>query len=76
MNSGLHVSPHVDDVLKWTSPNCPMDKGLSIEELKKLDCWIDETETPDVWNQRFYPYYIPPTHYPGTHWYVHIICNL
>ena len=75
-NSGLHVSPDVDDVLKWTSPHCPSDKGIDVEELKLLDCWIDDTVTPNVKNSHNYPYYIPSDHYPGTHWYVQVIlCN-
>ena len=67
-NSGLHVSPLVDDVLLWTSPNCP--SGFTVNESRLLDCWINETETPGVWNQRVYPYKLPSDHYPGTHWYV------
>jgi len=34
-----------------------------------LDCWVNQTATPDVVNTIDYYYWIPPHHYPGSHWY-------
>ena len=58
---GLHVSPHVDNIVDVeVLPICPDD----ITDGADYVCWADGT----VGNHS-YPYVIPSTHYPGTHWY-------
>ena len=68
---GLHVNPLVDDVLKWASPHCPKDKGVDAY-FDYLDCYDPDysSTTQSVTNTINYPYELPSTHYPGTHWYV------
>jgi len=53
-----------DNPFEYTYNLDPLDYNYTA-----LDCYVNSTLTPDVPNRIDYHYYLPPHHYPGSHWY-------